>query len=490
MHPNKDKKDFVEKEYKKLTRIALKAIDKKNYEKSLAAISACGNMLYEWNQSYTDELLERSLSIIAQKTASEEMTTFVSNPSVAFFYDDFGLDIRGLALIYLKALEKTGKRIVYVTVDSAKNNQPEIDKVANAGNIIKEYFPKRGGYIKRLSRLQQLMLQYKPGYAFLYTGPGDTAGITLFMQLRGVTRYQINLTDHAFWLGINSFDYCLEFRNYGAGISKYYRNISEEKLIMIPYYPAIDKKAAFCGFPFNAEGKKIIFSGGGLYKTIDAQGTYYKVIDRLLNENNDVIFVYAGNGDDSHLNKLVKSHPEKVYYIKERNDLYQVLRHSTIYLNTYPIPGGLMTQYAVAAGRIPVTLKHNQDSEGILLEQSTREIEYDSPEDLIRDVNHLLRDADYRRVREKKLEGSIVSEEQFNIQIKKLLDRNQSIFKMETKKVDTSRFLNEYIERFSIEKIQNIIATRRNISLFPDYRNFFKAKILRGVLRRLFRRFV
>lgn len=41
-----------------------------------------------------------------------------------------------------------------------------------------------------------------------YTTPNDVAGALVFNRFKDlVTRIQIDLTDHAFWLGINSVDY-------------------------------------------------------------------------------------------------------------------------------------------------------------------------------------------------------------------------------------------------------------------------------------------
>ena len=50
----------------------------------------------------------------------------------------------------------------------------------------------------------------------------------------------------------------------------------------------------------------------------------------------------------------------------------------TLYLNTYPMFGGLMMRYAAMAGKIPITLKHGKDADGILIDQSKRKIEYAS----------------------------------------------------------------------------------------------------------------
>ena len=44
------------------------------------------------------------------------------------------------------------------------------------------------------------------------------------------------------------------------------------------------------------------------------------------------------------------------------------LEKSYFYLSTYPICGGLMFQYAASAGKVPVTLKYDEDlTKGFLL---------------------------------------------------------------------------------------------------------------------------
>ena len=78
--------------------------------------------------------------------------------------------------------------------------------------------------------------------------------------------------DHAFWLGRNAFDYCLEFRDFGANLSRQYRHIPIQKLLKQPYYPLADPTIPYGGLPFErADGDFVIFSGGTLYKTLDRE---------------------------------------------------------------------------------------------------------------------------------------------------------------------------------------------------------------------------
>lgn len=470
------KRELVNTEYDKCKSIIDKALRVCNYKKAMAAISVASYLLYSWNQCYKDDFLEASIAEVAERTIFSEPINFDCEDTIVF-YDSFGLDTRGLALIYLKALARLNTKVVYITTLKAKDNQPEIDKVIENSHIEKVYFSACTHY-QKLQELQKLFRIIKPSKAFLYTTPDDTAGITMFMQLRNTIRYQINLTDHAFWLGINAFDYCVEFRNYGASISFNERKISKEKIILLPYYPSVNKSICFQGFPFDLKGKKIVFSGGSLYKTICKDGTYYYMVSEILKENGNCIFVYAGNGDDTYLNGLEKRFPNRVFHIPERNDLFQVMKHSTLYLNTYPMCGGLMMQYAAAAGRIPITLRHNYDSDGILLQQKKRKIEYVTPEELIMDVHKLLTDDNYLHKRELLLTGSIQSRDKFENSVENIIRTNSTQYRIEFDLFDTKKLQNEYAERFELKNFYSSIANKRNLSLLSEYRGAFVNKII------------
>ncbi len=481
------KKKRVNEEYDKCKKIIEKSLTSKQYEKAMAAISIGSFLLYSWNQRYTDESLENAIGMVAERTMTPEMEQLMPEGDVVIFYDSFGLDTRGLALIYLKALANLGREVVYVTVASAENNQPEIDKAIEGAKIRKKYFSSHK-HFKKLQELQRIICDIKPSKAFLYTTPNDSAGVAVFMQMRNVARYQINLTDHAFWLGTHAFDYCLEFRNYGAGVSRYYRGIAEEKIRAMPYYPAIDKDEDFQGLPFEPEGRKIIFSGGSIYKTIDKDGTFYQIVREILKNNEDTVFLYAGYGDNTYIEELKEIYIGRVYHIPERKDLYQLMQHITLYLNTYPLLGGLMMQYAAIAGKIPITLWHGSENGGILIGQEDRKVEYGTAEELISDVNRLLREPDYLKQRERLLEGSIIEEKEFETELNRFLVSGKTKYTVKCDVIDTDQFRREYIERFDIDEFLKEIAGKSNISLLMEYKNSYIKRIREGGIRRLFRR--
>ena len=458
-----DKLKTINAEYDRYCKVIDQAIKAGKLERALAALSACGELLYESNQSYKDDRLESYMEMLSELTADERFSGIKGKEKTILFYDGFGTDTRGLALVYLKALIGLDYKIIYVSPLHSKDGQPVIDNLLAGTDTIKEYVDLRHRYVKQQTGLQEIILKHEPSVAFYYSLPNDTAGLLCFMQLKGIVkRFFINLTDHAFWLGTGAADHYIDFRGYGKSVSVHHRNIDMEKLIGLPFYPYIDKETEFKGFDFDTEGKKILFSGGALYKTIDGNNTYYRLIKRLLDENKDLLFLYAGYGMTDELDELLKNYRGRAYKIDERKDLYRVMKNITKYINTYPIIGGLMTQYAVAAGKIPLILKFDDESEGILIAQEDRKIEYYSEDDLAEDVHKLLSDDEYLRKREKLLEDSLITEREFADQLGKAIEDGHTDYDFAIKEYDDLRLKETYIDRFDMNEYRNNVAIKRN----------------------------
>lgn len=469
---------------KKLKRIINKNCEQ-NYEVAMAAMSAYCNLSYHWNQFYSDDEVEKQICKISEKLFDKKsINNYCGDKNAVLFYDGVGHDTRGLVLNYLNALKANGYKIVYAVVKTTEK-QPTVLKLLSDANVEIIYF-KSKKYVDLFNELVTVFLKYKPGHAFFYAYPRDISAAAAFHAFEGkVSRYQINLTDHAFWIGKCAFDYCLEFREYGAGISVGYRGIPIEKLRYIPYYPWVDKSVEFQGFDFDTKGKKILFSGGSLYKTIGGDNKFYIVVDKVLQENNDVIFLYAGEGDDSELQKLSAKWGDRVHHIAERKDLFALLQHIDVYLNTYPMVGGLMTQYAAMAGKPPLMLNDNgqDDASGLLIGQDKLNIEFDSVDAVVSEINRLLTDKVYCEQRGEEVKKGVITEEQFNKNLSDIMMGNCKA-PIECKIPDTTQFRHEYIGRFSKLHVYYSIVRKRNISLFKYFPMcFFKAAILKAIHR-------
>lgn len=427
---------------------------------------------YVYNQEYKDDQSEKVLAYIAN-LIKRNMSHECADDTV-LFYDGFGFDTRGLVQQYLSGLIANHYRILFVTTAKDKSKIPQIAEILEQGNnqIIYSKTEKIDGKIRWMIKLCS---KYKFSTAFLYTTPWDIAGIVTFNMLEGdVVRYQINLTDHAFWLGINAFDYCLEFRNYGAAISRDYRKIGERKLIHLPYYPVVNKNVVFQGFPAMCKGRKVIFSGGALYKTIDANNTFYKLVAAVLDRHADVVFLYAGDGTAEGLDSLLKRYPSRAAHVSERSDLINVLNHSRLFLNTYPIGGSLMLQYAAVSGCIPVTLKRKWDDDagGVLLNEDLLHETFTEENEIIREVDRLIDDDEYYAQKRAQLKGQVITESEFASNLKGIMKNPSDWIFTNINAVNTDMYRKSYDDNMlEIDVVRSIIQRNcyRVWKYFPDF---------------------
>ena len=457
---------FIEDTKKDIT----KSIHMERYEDALCLISACASVLYKTNIYYEDDFLENALKTISDHI---ELDTFHSKSSYCsgeefiLFYDGFGLNDRGLIQIYLKALCKI-KKVVYVSYEERKDLIPDIHKILDRYNCERKFIIRaRKTNIDQILQLNEIIKEYRPQKLFFYSVPNDVIAPTVMYAYGGfITRYQINLTDHAFWLGAGCIDKCIEFRNYGAKISKEYRKIEEDKIVIIPYYPILHREKNFQGYPFiKGKHQKVVFSGGSLYKTIGGDNKYYEIVDHILKTHKDTFFWYAGSGDDSEMKTILRNYPDRAFLTGERSDLLQVLEHCDVYLSTYPLCGGLMFQYAAIAGRVPVTLVGEGNvSEGFLIDQEMINVEFGELESLYAEIDKLLTDEEYAKKRSELMKRSVPSSDDFDEEVQKLINGEKSdSFQPKFEHIDTKAFRDWYLEGLVKADVDAMIVSKKDI---------------------------
>ncbi len=480
--------DYIEKLICKLFKAASIETDIRNFDEALNIVSVAATILYKTNIRYVDDDLENIIKRIGEglNLNIPDYTNIVGD--TVLFWDGFGINDRGLAQIYLKALCKI-KNVVYVTYEDRKDKIPDIlDILENYQAKIRYINRNSESYIDMIKQLYYIVADVMPKHFFFYSVPDDVVATPLLYALDGVfARYQINLTDHAFWLGAGCCDICVNFRSYGARISAEYRNIKKENNVVIPFYPIIHNDKDFLGFPFDKKsGQKVVFSGGALYKTLSDDRKYYILVDHILKEHQETVFWYAGVGDDTELKKILNKYPDRAFHTPERSDLFQVLEKCDIYLSTYPMCGGLMFQYAAKAGLVPVTLKHSNISDDFLIDQEKIGIEFDDAEGLYKEVDRLLDDNEYFIYRSEMMKKSVISSEVFEEEVRKLVcGIDSETFKPEYEHIDTNEFRKWYISDLSKHDIDAMTVRRQNICVALKYYPF---ELIRGYLHVLFSR--
>ena len=444
-------------------------IKESNYDDALELIAFAANILYCTNLYYMDDDLEKNIEYISNKIL--DSSAYYASQNTVLVWDGFGLDTRGLMQIYLKALCQC-QNVVYVTYLDRQNSIPGLLDILEQSGC-KACFISRGRKTDEIRQLEKCVKNIRPESFFLYSTPNDVTATSIMYAYCGkFKRYQINLTDHAFWLGAGCLDTCIEFREYGANISAEYRKIAKNKIVLLPYYPIYNRQQQFEGypFPFDESKHRLIFSGGSLYKTIGEGNQYYEVVDYILESYPDVAFWYAGTGKSDQMEKLLKKYPGRAFLTEERKDLFQVMQKCLFYLNTYPIVGGLMMQYAAIAGKVPVTLRHEADGSGILIGQDSLAIEFEDMKSLKTEIDKLLSDEEYLRKKSEKMKTAVISERQFNDEIVGILQGKRSSFPLRFQHEDTKAFRESYLFRMSVGELYGFFATRKgNGTVFRNY---------------------
>lgn len=381
--------------YERLVHKAHKYWEKSLYDKCISCIEDAAYFQYCLNNIYSDQRLDTLLQKISQ-VYFHNARPYIGSDTV-FFYDSFCLDNRGLTQHYLDALMNNGKyRIIYICEKrSAPRGRDIIEMLKN--NRIDYYFLPDVSWKEKCDFLHGLINKYTPKAVLFHLTPFTAIPFIAFGPFLQIIKYQINLTDHAFWLGGNFFDYLYEFRTYGISVSIEKRGYNESQLILNPFYPW-QSGEPFQGFPVSIEGKVVIFSGGALYKIEGENDKYFNLVKNILNTYPNVIFFYAGNGDETHIRSFIKANffENRLILLGNRSDIDAVFRNCDIYMSTYPLGGGLMSQYAAINSK-PILVYKSVDIEKLACTKQYIPYALNSTKEFIEEVGLLVNDEEYRK---------------------------------------------------------------------------------------------
>lgn len=409
---------------------------------------------------FTDEEMENQISDLAARILDGYSFNNIRNIKSVFFIDWICMDVRGLGYIYLKALIDNGYFINYCVPKSRFKNIPYIIDLLNNYENSKIHYIDDSTIINSIKNTADILQGTDSKTLIANVGDTDILSCIVMKACEdSVRRFRISYGDHAFLLGAKHFDYIIEFRDFGITVSKEKKNIPPEKIIKLPFYPCIVSDAEFQGLPFSLEGKKMFVSGGHIYKTIDKNHTFYKNVQEILEKTSNTIFLMLSDSTCAELEKLILKYPGRVYYQKERKDLSSVLKKSAFYLSTYPMSGGLMSQFAAVNGKIPLTLidKFNMQT-GFLLNPQKINAVFNDPDSLIAEAIKLLTDDEYRTNCEKNLSDQVIGKEEFAKQVNKIITEQKSDYQAKAFDVDyeelsrlnsSKRYFKEYCKLFA-----------------------------------------
>lgn len=394
--------------------------EKNNYDMSLRYWQVASSTAYSFFLDETDKEIEEGLSSFSRliKTQGD----YVPLQSRCVFYDAHSVDKGALTQQYIRAVLATDWDMLYITEKplSSPPFQPikeELEKYPDKVTILS--IPSLLKGLERVQFIYDKIVEWGGDKLFMHLLPDSVAAVAAFQCLpKSIVRYQINHTDHTYIVGTSCVDYCFEFRPYGCNLSVYNRGLASSKLLLLPYYP-IESPLEFQGFPFDRKDKIVIFSGGNYYKTIDENDTYMEICKKLLNVDERIVIVYAGwRGENLFQERLKKKgiSTNRFFTLGFRKDISAIFDNCDFYLNTYPIGGALMCQYA-ARHAVPILCYHDDKktkAEEVICQIGEVEISSISMESLQKKVQQLIEDKKLRKEYGEKIKSCCVTAEIFN----------------------------------------------------------------------------
>ena len=172
----------------------------------------------------------------------------------------------------------------------------------------------------------------------------------------------------------------------------------------------------------------------------------------ILNVSPRVYILVAGFKPDKRFDdKIVKiKGRERVLQIGVRMDIDEVFENIDIYLGTYPMTGGLMTQYAAKHAK-PVIAYHDEGDVMNAIEEVVNYYQqefhsFTAIDAMAAYAEKLIGDEDFRLSQGKLLQEGIMNEERFNQEFYKIITSHQSSFIWQKDQIDYESFFERYLD--------------------------------------------
>ncbi|MGJ1436872.1 hypothetical protein [Sphingobacterium siyangense] len=456
---------------------AVKNYNRSNYEESLSNIELCAKIGYYSNFFYKDDELESYLKMIALKILPETLNEIKNGRYILI--DTNGSDNHGLTQQYIKAFIQMDVEFAYIYECADLGRIPLIlEELKGYNKATTLTFDKQYSSVQQIKIITDFIREYKPEKYFMHIMPWDVVATSVCSILSKATKYNINATDHAFWLGCTFVDYCIEFRDYGATVSVERRGLGIQQLLKVPYYPILNF-TEFRGLPKTKENTVKLFSGGAFYKIFGAEDKFFHLVRKLLDENTNLVLFFAGGGNEWRLKRLLRKYnlANRVYLIGNRSDLVEVFYNIDIYLGTYPISGGLMSQYAARSGKPILAYTDPKYAtnfvEGFVNHYKNNQITKVNEDDFLNYGRDLSKSEDYRKNEGEKLLDSVISPDAFLEELDYAIKSNRAKRDVGLEKIDYDGFSSLYLEvenKFE-HNIQKLVSLKLKFGLvlFPKF---------------------
>ena len=438
-------------------------------EEAISCVEKLSIVANQLNWAYYDEDLSYLIDELSRKMFLPFGEGYLPIKKRAVFYDQYGKSFI-LALQYIDALIHTGHEILYVLSDYVEADPSTfiIDELRAKAGVTVALISLSKSYKERGEEIIRLTREFAPEKLFLHVKSFSVFNLVLPAVSPKCVKYYIDLQDHAMWVKNRQIDYVIPYRIFGATIEMEKRGFAKEQVLHIPYYPII-RESAFQGFPQSAAGKVVVFTGGELYKTIDKNNIYWRIVAQLLVENPSVVVLYAMKGVANGPGKRImerydKSVMDRFIQIGFRRDINEVFQHCDIYLGTSPMSGGLMCQYAAYNAKpilqyYDLQMAANNETEQVLNYNGKLSISFTDERELLREAKRLVEDEVYRQERGRAIQRCLITKNQFDELFARTIESNLNCCPIEPLQINYKAFEEWwfYLEKCGISKCREYL---------------------------------
>lgn len=472
---------FKKELYNNIKKNAQKAFLNLDYYSSLRNIEYAAQIASYYNFVYSDSELDNLCAqIAATKISHLYNIENVSHKKVAYI-DSNCMDNHGLTQQYIRALIDLQYEILFIRL------APIDDFCNNIINEVSEYekgeiicFKEELDLFEKLEIIFNRICVYNPQYMLFHLLPWDTLAVMLvsLFQHSAIQKIYINAIDHTFWLGASFMNKVIEFRDWGRMVSCEMRGFTSEQCFKLPYYPIINNLQEYSELPIETNDKVVIFSGGQSYKMLDYHRTFFKMQDRILEENPDAIIVLIPLGYDKVIDRNIQrcKNKDRIIKLGYRKDIFELFRHIDIYMSTFPLGGGLMSQYAAVCEKpILSYIGKRNANRGIssMFNDNVDSVKsFKHLSDYFEYANQLCKDEDFRHLEGQKLRAAMISPQKFREGLNYILEKNISLYTFNNVEVGQKEYehICEETENHYLKRALCIVWTAyrwRSFLLFP-----------------------
>ena len=407
---------------------ARKSIERRKYNDAITYVKAAAWVKYEFYIGFVDDELEFFLRQISHYIPHRKLN--YNKQGGIVLIDAFSKDTQGLSAQYIDAVISTGKRLLYIYENNFTDSSSLYKTLKSYSPAVLAKVPNNHNEFEKAIWIYNQIMDFGATNILMHLSPDSASECTALYALPpNINRYQIDLTDHAFWIGIGCSDYTIEFQQIGCSLSQKERGFQSKQILLLPFYPIINN-IPFEGFPLLKDKAVIIFSGGTYYKVIDTEDTFFKLSQKILDSNHNAVILFATKDPQGVVRRKVDQYnlTGRFIVLPFRKDIAAIFQHIDIYLETYPVGGGLMCQYA-ANFSIPILNYKNESSEDSVGQKHKVSFTSKTEDSFIKESIRLCNDPIYRKEKGLVLKNAVISPEEFNLGFKEIIEKKITPFK-------------------------------------------------------------